>query len=55
MNYEYVLLFYRKKGDMAELVTGTMSQKSGTRCLKFWYHMSGQDIGELKVTQRMVS
>jgi len=35
-------------------MTLPMSQRSGTRCLKFWYHMYGRDIGQLKITQKRV-
>lgn len=37
----------RVKGDKARLVTSTFP--AGRRCLQFYYHMKGRDIGSLTV------
>lgn len=40
----------RKQGDQAYLVSPRYDS-SATRCLQFWYHMSGRTIGQLSVYQ----
>ena len=39
----------RKKGDKARFISPTYVGVKGGQCFQFWYHMYGQDIGQLNV------
>ncbi|XP_047128245.1 MAM and LDL-receptor class A domain-containing protein 1 isoform X1 [Hydra vulgaris] len=44
-----------KKGDVAILESEQFNPISGSRCLTFWYHMYGADIGSLQVVYKVFS
>ena len=41
------------EGDKARLLSGTIraDTKTGGKCLDFWFHMYGPDIGDLTISQ----
>lgn len=39
----------RKKGEKARFISPTYVPVKGGQCFQFWYHMYGQDIGQLNV------
>ena len=53
--YMYIETSYpRKAGDKAQLLSPSYPSTSG-KCLRFWYHMYGSDIGTLNIRiKRMV-
>ena len=44
-----------KKGDVAILESEQFNPVAGSRCLNFWYHMYGSDIGSLQVIYKVFS
>ncbi|XP_077978860.1 MAM and LDL-receptor class A domain-containing protein 1-like [Glandiceps talaboti] len=44
----------RSPGDMAHLITADVTSDS-EKCLRFWYHMHGSNIGTLNVYQRDIA
>lgn len=42
----------RKIGEKARLVSPKFTPSSTTRCLQFWYHMYGANIGSLRVLSK---
>ena len=41
--------FPRQPGDNAYLLSPLFPSAPNGKCFNFWYHMSGQDIGELNI------
>lgn len=49
----YIEATGKRKGDKAQLISPTFTKTSG-RCLQFWYHMYGSNIGRLNIYKRVI-
>lgn len=50
--YMYIEATGKSKGDKAQLLSPRYPKTTG-RCLEFWYHMHGSDIGTLTVYKKV--
>ena len=50
--YMYIEATGKSKGDKAQLLSPRYPKTTG-RCLEFWYHMYGSDIGTLTVYKKV--
>ena len=51
-HYMYIEATGRSRGDKAQLLSPRYPRTTG-RCLQFWYHMHGADIGTLTVYKKV--
>lgn len=46
--------FPRTPGDVARMLSPSLSPAAGAQCFTFWYHMYGRQIGSLLISVKQV-